>query len=246
MRHHWLRHSRYMSFVWCYDGPTELANSNESSRQLLSSEESGEVSQDTWDSVAGLSQASRAHRHCDMSRVLFIVFELMLHGYSVAFWGGMTEEIEGHLSVALEWEITLFWHYEQGCDNFSLFRWAWRSWFMTVRAVWGVTHNAEWAAHGTGTTHGAGTTCSAGTTRGAGVTHSAGATQHSAGATHTVTTWCGQQEVWHMMQNGRPAVQAWHDTAQGRPTVWPHGMGDSPCNSAGSRRCDTMWVTGKQ
>ena len=58
--------------------------------------------------MAGLSQASRAHRHCDMSRVLFIVFELRLHGYSVVFRGGITEEIEGHLSVALEQEITLF------------------------------------------------------------------------------------------------------------------------------------------
>ena len=58
--------------------------------------------------MAGLSQASRAHRHCDTSRVLFIVFELMLHGYSVAFQGGITEEIEGHLSVALEPEIMSF------------------------------------------------------------------------------------------------------------------------------------------
>jgi len=36
------------------------------------------------------------------------MFELTLHGYSVAFQGGITEEVEGHLSVALEQEITLF------------------------------------------------------------------------------------------------------------------------------------------
>ena len=58
--------------------------------------------------MAGLSQASCVHKHRDMSRVLFVVFELTLHGYSVAFWGGITEEIEGHLSVALEQEITSF------------------------------------------------------------------------------------------------------------------------------------------
>jgi len=58
--------------------------------------------------VAGLSQASRAHKHHNMSRVLFVVFELTLHGYSVAFQGGMTEGIKGHLSVALEWRITSF------------------------------------------------------------------------------------------------------------------------------------------
>jgi len=58
--------------------------------------------------VAGLSQASRAHRRRNTSRVLFVVFELTLHGYSVAFQGGITEEIEDHLSVALEWEITSF------------------------------------------------------------------------------------------------------------------------------------------
>ena len=58
--------------------------------------------------MAGLSQASHAHRRRDTSRVLFVVFELTLHGYSVAFGGGMTEGIEGHLSVALEWEITSF------------------------------------------------------------------------------------------------------------------------------------------
>jgi len=50
--------------------------------------------------VAGLSQASRVHRHRDTSRVLFVMFGLMLHGYSVAFRGGITEEIEGHLSPA--------------------------------------------------------------------------------------------------------------------------------------------------
>ena len=58
--------------------------------------------------MAGLSQASCVHRHRDTSRVLFVVFELMLHGYSIAFRGGMTEGVEGHLSVALEWEIMSF------------------------------------------------------------------------------------------------------------------------------------------
>jgi len=58
--------------------------------------------------VAGLSQALCAYKCRDTSMVLFVVFELTLHGYSVAFQGGMTEEIEGHLSVALEWEITSF------------------------------------------------------------------------------------------------------------------------------------------
>jgi len=58
--------------------------------------------------VAGLSQASHAHRRRDTSRVLFVVFELTLHGISIAFRGGMTEGIEGHLSVASEWEIMLF------------------------------------------------------------------------------------------------------------------------------------------
>ena len=48
------------------------------------------------------------HKHCNTSMVLFAVFELTLHGYSVVFRGGITEEIEGHLSVALEQEITLF------------------------------------------------------------------------------------------------------------------------------------------
>jgi len=70
--------------------------------------------------------------HHDTSRVLFVVFELMLHGYSVVFRGGITEEIKGHLSVALEQEITSFWHCEQGCNNFSLFQQAQRSRFMTV------------------------------------------------------------------------------------------------------------------
>ena len=58
--------------------------------------------------MAGLSQASHAHKHCDTSMVLFVMFELTLHGYSVVFQGGMTEGIKGHLSVASEQEITLF------------------------------------------------------------------------------------------------------------------------------------------
>ena len=58
--------------------------------------------------MAGLSQASHARKHHDMFRVLFVVFELMLHGYSVVFQGGITEGNEGHLSVALEQEIMLF------------------------------------------------------------------------------------------------------------------------------------------
>ena len=52
--------------------------------------------------MAGLSQASHAHKHRDTSMVLFVMFELTLHGYSVAFRGGRTEGIEGHHSVALE------------------------------------------------------------------------------------------------------------------------------------------------
>ena len=58
--------------------------------------------------MAGLSQASHAHKHRDTSMVLFAMFELTLHGYSVAFQGRITEEIKGHLSVALELEITSF------------------------------------------------------------------------------------------------------------------------------------------
>jgi len=148
MHHHWLCYSWYMSFVWCYNGPMELANFNESSRQLLSSEGSGEVSQDVWDFVAGLSQALCAHKYHDTSRVLFIILELTLHGYSVVFQGGMTEGIEGHCSVALEQEIMLFWCSKQGCDNFLLFQQAWRSQFMTgsssyaaapaAQRLWGV------------------------------------------------------------------------------------------------------------
>jgi len=139
MHHHWLRRSRYTSLIWRYDGPMELANSDESSRQLLSSEESGEVSWDAWDFVAGLSQASHVHEHRDMSRILFVVFELTLHGYSVAFRGGITEGIESHHPVALEQGITLFWHYEQGCDNLSPLRRARRSRFVTTTS-WKATN----------------------------------------------------------------------------------------------------------
>ena len=58
--------------------------------------------------MAGLSQASRAHKHHNMSRVLFVMFELTLHGYSVVFRREITEGIEGHHSVALEQGIMLF------------------------------------------------------------------------------------------------------------------------------------------
>ena len=48
------------------------------------------------------------HKYRNTSMVLFAVFELTLHGYSVVFQGGITEEIESHLSVALELGITSF------------------------------------------------------------------------------------------------------------------------------------------